>query len=301
MLALEHLCEEFVPLFYPSTAWTNNDTIADTIKNMSPRNSARFKLFNENLNVPMSITEEGHCYSFNSLTNEDIFRMANLHPNYQYITPRTGSPTLQNVNHTLKVYPLHLLRHGAANSMKIIIKLLTSEISDSCKGFGHGFRFSLHHPGEIPNIRSDYIRLPLNHALDVALNPQVFNTSEGLYEYLPEKRNCYLKDERYLRFFKIYTQRNCELECLSNYTAKTCGCVKFSMPRDNVTKECDNHKINCYKSAEKEIYLENYRRSSGEAMEDQTLTICNCMPRCESISYNADVFQGELTNRFSPK
>lgn len=40
-----------------------------------------------------------------------------------------------------------------------------------------------------------------------------------------------------LRFYKNYTQANCEMECLSNYTKNECGCVKFSMPRENLRKK----------------------------------------------------------------
>lgn len=44
------------------------------------------------------------------------------------------------------------------------------------------------------------------------------------------RRQCFFNNERYLRFFKLYTQANCELECLTNHTLKECSCVKFSMP-----------------------------------------------------------------------
>lgn len=37
-------------------------------------------------------------------------------------------------------------------------------------------------------------------------------------------------NEGTLKYFKEYTQRNCELECLTDHTLKKCGCVKFSMP-----------------------------------------------------------------------
>lgn len=37
--------------------------------------------------------------------------------------------------------------------------------------------------------------------------------------------------EKPLIYFKVYTQSNCILECLTNATLKKCGCVSFYMPR----------------------------------------------------------------------
>lgn len=42
--------------------------------------------------------------------------------------------------------------------------------------------------------------------------------------------NVFFSTERQLRFFRTYTQYNCEAECLANFTQIQCGCVKFSMP-----------------------------------------------------------------------
>lgn len=58
----------------------------------------------------------------------------------------------------------------------------------------------------------------------------IFLTLVEISIFLTFRRQCFFDTERQLRFFKIYTQRNCELECLANFTVKTCGCAKFSMP-----------------------------------------------------------------------
>lgn len=41
------------------------------------------------------------------------------------------------------------------------------------------------------------------------------------------KRNCFLENERKLKYFTIYTKSNCEQECLSLMIAKKCRCVPF--------------------------------------------------------------------------
>lgn len=99
-----------------------------------------------------------------------------------------------------------------------------------CRGPVQGFKILLHTPGEVPQVSKHYFRVPLLQEVLVSVKPNMITTSEGLMSYEPNRRQCYFNSERQLRFFKVYTQRNCELECLSNFTRIECGCVKFSMP-----------------------------------------------------------------------
>lgn len=85
---------------------------------------------------------------------------------------------------------------------------------------------------------------------------------------------------------RTYTQQNCELECLTNFTFAVCGCVKFSMPHDDTTPICGIAKANCYNSAENDLL------ESTDAMElFRTVRSCNCLPACTSISYDSEISQ----------
>lgn len=75
-----------------------------------------------------------------------------------------------------------------------------------------------------------YFRISLFEQMEVTIKPTITTTSNGLRSYDPNLRQCYFNDERRLRFFKVYSKNNCELECLANFTKKVCQCVKFSMP-----------------------------------------------------------------------
>lgn len=90
----------------------------------------------------------------------------------------------------------------------------------------------LHNPAEVPRVGQQYFRAALNQEVVVSIKPEMMTTSEGLKGYDPHKRNCYFPSERDLSFFKVYTQRNCEVECIANYTLSMCGCVAFYMPRE---------------------------------------------------------------------
>lgn len=89
----------------------------------------------------------------------------------------------------------------------------------------------LHQPGEIPRVSLQYFRAPLDQEIIAAIKPDMMTTSDSLRGYHPQKRQCYFAGERKLTFYKIYTQQNCELECLANFTLINCGCVAFHMPR----------------------------------------------------------------------
>lgn len=85
---------------------------------------------------------------------------------------------------------------------------------------------------EIPRVSTQYFRAPLNQEVVVSIRPDMITTSEGLKNYDPHRRKCYLQSERHLLYFKGYTQQNCQLECLTNYTLKRCDCVAYHMPRN---------------------------------------------------------------------
>ena len=84
----------------------------------------------------------------------------------------------------------------------------------------------------MPRVREQYLRVPLNQELVVRVIPNMMTTSEGLRGYSPHRRQCYFPSERHLRFFKVYTQSNCALECLTNFTLHLCSCAAFYMPRE---------------------------------------------------------------------
>jgi amiloride-sensitive sodium channel len=94
-----------------------------------------------------------------------------------------------------------------------------------------GFKIILHHPAEIPTVLTRYILAAHHQTYSLWIRPDVSTTSSKLKEYDPHARNCLFSNERSLKYYKIYTQRNCEIECLANYTLNKCGCVSFYMPR----------------------------------------------------------------------
>ncbi|KAL5291214.1 hypothetical protein ACFFRR_010555 [Megaselia abdita] len=92
----------------------------------------------------------------------------------------------------------------------------------------------------------------------------------------------------------MYTQTNCELECLTNYTLSKCGCVQFSMPRNKSIPVCGSNSMNCFKEAEYELLgLEFEKALETSKGLHRGETECNCLPACTSISYDAEISQAD--------
>lgn len=96
-----------------------------------------------------------------------------------------------------------------------------------------GFRVVLHTPGEIPRPSKSFFNLPLEQQTVVSIKPNMIGTSDDLKGYPPNRKQCYMNSERKLKFFQVYTQRHCELECLSIHMEMDCGCVYFAYPSKN--------------------------------------------------------------------
>lgn len=96
-----------------------------------------------------------------------------------------------------------------------------------------GFKVFLHTPGEVLRSFDQSFKLPFEEDAVLFVKPRLVTTATGLQKYSSEQRQCFFGSERWLKFFNVYTQSSCELECLANYTLKECGCVKFSMPSNS--------------------------------------------------------------------
>lgn len=130
----------------------------------------------------------------------------------------------------IKTYPRRVLNTGPKAGLEVGLYLNEMDFHYRCFGSVKGFRVTLHSPAEIPQPSKHYFYVPQDMEVLVTVKPNMIETSKELQHYTPALKQCFLNSERKLKFFKIYTQRHCELECLSNYTFKICGCVLFSYP-----------------------------------------------------------------------
>lgn len=113
--------------------------------------------------------------------------------------------------------------------------------------------------------------------------------------YSPESRKCYFADEKRLKYFKHYTKRNCELECLVNITLAVCNCSRFNFPRESDVRICGLRDYTCV-SRLATFYL-NVETASATLNFTKTYQgrfKCNCWAACRSIQYGADKREAKL-------
>lgn len=130
-------------------------------------------------------------------------------------------------------YPIRVTGSGQIAALDLGLILYERDFDYSCRGFDQGFLVTLTTPGETLKLSSNSLRVPILENTLIKIYPKLTTTSNGLLSYKPNRRQCFFAFERRLRFFKMYTQNNCEAECLSNFTKNECKCVKFSMPSKN--------------------------------------------------------------------
>ncbi|XP_055840677.1 pickpocket protein 28-like [Episyrphus balteatus] len=235
------------------------------------------------------LTDEGICFSFNSLKSEHYrTELYNARKKdfigFEYDNVEDLDWNLENGYNQQadeKTFPVRVIGPGDKESLVLSLRDRKEDEEQLCRNSVRGFKIILHTPGEDPQVWKNFINVPLDQSVSLTIKPKIM-TSEDLRHYSPERRQCYYQNERYLRYFKVYTQANCESEWLANMTLSECGCVKFSMPRNSSHPICGYHKLTCvdsvmYTSKEWTINYEKY------------LNAYNCLPTCISIEYKAEL------------
>lgn len=144
----------------------------------------------------------------------------------------------------------------------------------------------IHDPDTLPTftVKKDFSTFEYGTAMDIIVTPEVTRTDKNLKKLNPIERGCYFDGEKSLYYFKKYSQKSCEVECLTNATLDACGCVDIEQPFKNKAEICLNisrHRSSCANDLQSNIYV-----SSDLSMEFG----CLCLPLCNSITYNIKYF-----------
>lgn len=130
----------------------------------------------------------------------------------------------------MQTYPERGALDGIFSGLSLTLMSKSDDKDYVCGDFTSGYKVLLHNPAETPRVSQRYILAPLNRQVTVAVKPEMVSTSKGLLPVAPHIRNCYFEHERTLRFYKVYTQDNCKIECLANITQQICNCLPFYSP-----------------------------------------------------------------------
>ncbi|XP_044253187.1 pickpocket protein 28-like [Tribolium madens] len=239
------------------------------------------------------LIDQGVCYSFNNLGREELFKKHVFHYSDYYHVPNNSHNVYDtekgyDTNSGVDTHPKRALMSGADNSLTVFFNYDTADTDFICNSFLQGFRVLIHNPWDVPRLTKHYFRIPVSKVVVAAIEPEIVKTSIEVRKFPPEKRKCYMNNERPLKHFKNYTQPNCYLECLTNYTLKQCGCVQFFMPRDNRTAICGSGSGNCLIRAEENLKLKDLEfKILGQ-------TFCDCKPSCTNLRFNMETSHSDF-------
>lgn len=141
-----------------------------------------------------------------------------------------GYTKLKNLD--TESYPFRVFGTGDPSGLTVLFRVSKPDIDHLCGGTIQGFKIKFHNPSEDPQIWKKRYQLSPDAQKLFIINPAGTAAKDEIRKYDAGVRNCYYPFERPLRYYKRYSQRNCETECLANYTLVQCGCVKFSMPSE---------------------------------------------------------------------
>lgn len=329
LYALAHVCIRRHPLFSFKNLGTpikNQDVIKDLINiALDPmeifKNIQIMDFFEDRKHFYEMFTNEGICFSYNLLDYKllfnDIIDDSQQMPKHRGRFKKFTNWSLEGgyQGFSRHSYPFRALASGIKGGLSFDLKSLVADIDLICGNTVDGYKLALHTPGEFPRFEKHYIQIPFGQYVMLSVMPRVITTSEKLRNYSPHKRQCFFDGEKPLKFFKMYTQSNCELECETEYTNSVCGCVKFSMPHSNDTKVCDSKAgIKCTNEAlsffkiqnivnilkkEEQNLNGNFVVDNFEDLEIDTFSIndsrterqCDCLPACTSLQYDAEISQ----------
>ncbi|XP_021709992.1 sodium channel protein Nach [Aedes aegypti] len=198
---------------------------------------------------------------------------------------------------TLDNIPTRGLGAGKYRAFNLALIGHEDDMSKECDDLQiRGHKILFHSPVDYPHMINSVV-IPFDHITQIAVKPLVVKTSPKVRNYPPERRQCFFEDERYLKYFLVYTQNNCELECLSNYTLARCGCVKYSMMRSEEMKVCETINYPCLHNAVMEfVKTEDPTRrfTFGKRPKLNAFSFrgqCNCLPACTSYQYDFEIFK----------
>ncbi|XP_034254271.1 pickpocket protein 28-like [Thrips palmi] len=273
--------------------------IGDTVRGFQWRKSRYTNLFGANetgfeLWTPI-LTDEGLCFSFNILSPDDLFtesavklpsseeygrqplRYWNLSRGYSADAPLEST------------FPARAMK-GAIGGLGVLLFAPVGDMDYTCRGPMQGFKIAVHSPAEVPQMQQR-TRSMLGEELLINVKPSTISTSEELRYYKPQDRRCFFPEERQLEYFKVYTKRNCELECSSNFSRAHCGCVAFFMPRSAGVPVCGPAKLECLREAAHQLEEQELVGERELLAGRQPTAGCNCLADCVALEYDVELYR----------
>ncbi|XP_077282137.1 pickpocket protein 28 isoform X2 [Temnothorax americanus] len=246
-----------------------------------------------------TMTDEGICCNFNSVTKKHLFYNARDWPDLNITYPSESvdwnAEKGYDASMSADVIPWRPYGAGLIYGLTLALDVDMNEYYCSSTA-GAGFKMLLHNPVETPKVADFSFAITPGEETRVIVRPRISTANPAIISIPQRKRKCFFTAERKLRYYRTYTQRNCILECEANFTQQLCDCVQYYMPKSSNTPICGKKDEPCAKRARRAMEVKLYD-------EDLTSNItkipsCNCWPGCFEISYRVELSQNKLIPNF---
>lgn len=242
------------------------------------RCSNRYSTVECNLMLSRVLTDLGMCYTFNMQSYNLIFNKGVSNDFNSY------NNSLQkehwNIEKGFKSKNKNKIPYRCilGSGFQFFMTVNETDLDDLCPLLKSTFKVIFHLPNEIPTFFHYAEFLNFQTESIIKLTAKVYQNHKQLKKYSVKMRNCFFQGERKLQFFKSYTKAHCNFECLTNFTLRRCGCVKFSFPRAQGTRVCNVNESGCHMQAF------NDWPEHDEMSQNYTMP-CNCLSPCTDIKY----------------
>jgi len=274
------VCEDFYMSESKMGPYTGGNFVEDLRRNYSGiewfKNQSTSWNDNQTPAFTEILTKRGLSYNFNQLEPKKLFTNV---VSDQFLNP----PIIEMLNSKNKLsivdYPIY-----AMNDKGFKIEWRKNpHLKYVCKEA----TFVVHSPFEMPDLydKLKFCEIYYGKSLEILIIPEVKYTSEDLKDLKPEERGCYFEDERSLQLFQVYTRKNCEMECMINYTNIIQRCVPYFFVRTANTTVCG--------SDESTILLEKIANYLNDLDEQSK---CLCLDQCNSIDYNIEIIDTKIAD-----
>ncbi|XP_050328656.1 pickpocket protein 28-like [Bactrocera neohumeralis] len=239
------------------------------------------------------ITDNGLCCTFNMIDPKFMFRDFNskayIYLNYNYpegYVPVDWSSEAGYPNDLPeKFIPMKSVGTGESVGLGLILDVESEEYYCSASD-SIGFKILLHNPLEVPNMHEIGLLLSAGLETKIRIQPEKVESEKYLRYINKNARKCLFENEKRLKMYIEYTQRNCGIECCVAEILEKCGCVPHYVPKFSGNETTCS--MSAYKCAERTrietMLIDNMRRDCSDV----------CLPSCNDLSYMPTLFSAPL-------
>ncbi|KAG5668707.1 hypothetical protein PVAND_016636 [Polypedilum vanderplanki] len=222
-------------------------------------------------------------FSFNLIESEKLlnYKIVNDDFKYQLNYSMLGQTSMPKIS-----LELHPLITDTNSRLKFILRIKKQKFQNQFMKTCREHLINIHKPNILPHFMKKDDFVEIKQSTNVLINLKITKTDENLRSLSPIDRDCYFQGKKRLKYFKIYSQEYCQMECIVDYMVNLCKCqIKEYIYGPKIKFDfCDQNKKYCAKTEERKLY-----ELHGSSLNNN----CTCLPECNSITYQTTFYPAD--------